>query len=272
MSKHNNLPGTQPTAAGRTKVQPGSLPPYPTLQALLDATGIVSWDLLLVGDGSGSGWDGACGWATALVDNNQKLGRFYHGGMNLGSVNLAEQMPYMQAMLHWLNACEGRELIKRRGVLQVHIVTDSETVAKHGSQASDFDQPLPRTQYPLWAAWREMIREGFQFQFHWAPRASSTFNIACDCIASMARRSVLTQSTQFMDDEFRSRLMRADRQAAAAAGNNPAAAAAIAELQAVVREAAGRLNTLASQTAASVERVQLVDPRNQAPINVHDLC
>lgn len=271
MTRRNTLPGT-PTTAGRTKSQPGSLPPYPTLQALLSAVGITTWDLLLVGDGSGSGWDGACGWAAALIDNNQKAGRFYHGGMNLGSVNLAEQMPYMQSMLHWLNASGGRDLIKRRGVLQVHIVTDSETVAKHGSQASHFDETLPRTQYPLWAAWREMIREGFQFHFHWAPRASSTFNIACDCIASMARRSVLTQSLRYMDDEFRNRLIRADRQAAAVAGANPAAAAAIAELQAVAREAAGRLNSLASQTAASVEGVLLVDPRSGAPINVPDLC
>lgn len=240
---------------------------------MLASAGISVWDLLLVGDGSGSGWDGACGWATALVDNNQKLGQFYHGGMNLGSVNLAEQMPYMQAMLHWLNACKGRELLKRRGVLQVHIITDSETVAKHGSQASNFDEMLPRTQYPLWAAWREMIREGFQFTFHWAPRASNLFNIACDCIASMARRSVLTQSTSFLDDALRNRAIRADRQAAGILLQLPPATAAIvSELQSALRESIGRLNTVASQTAASVETVQLANPKSKLPITVQDLC
>jgi ribonuclease HI len=272
----NSLPGSTPPPRRKTKTAPETqgLPPHQTLKAILDACRISQWDLLLVGDGSGTGWNDACGWATALIDNHMKTGRFYTGGMNLGSINLAEQMPYFQAVLHWRASGGGKELLERRGVLHAHIVTDSQVVANHGAQACDFNQILPKTQGPLWAGWRELVREGFVFTFHWAPRESSLLNQACDMLASMARRAVMTQSRQFLSDELRQQLIQLDRKASRVGGWRPQedpAAVTIRELQATLRELTGRLETVASQSALAVEAVQLTDPRTGQPIPVDGL-
>lgn len=228
----------------------------------------------MVGDGSGTGWNDACGWATALIDNHMKTGRFYTGAANLGSINLAEQLPYFQAVLHWRASGGGKELLERRGVVHTHIVTDSQVIANHGAQAADFNQMLPKTQGPLWAGWRELAREGFVFTFHWAPRESSLLNQACDLLASMARKAVMTQSRQFLTDELRQRLIQLDRKASRVLGDPSSVDACVTtihELQATLRELTGRLETVASQSALAVEAVRLTDPRTGAPIPIEGL-
>jgi hypothetical protein len=110
--------------------------------------------------------------------------------MDCGSVNIAESMPYVQA-LTWYDQHHGKMLLKELGMLNVHILTDSQVVAQWGTRAMQSHSELPRKQLGLFAAMREYRRLGYQCQFHWAPRMTTELNWAADLMAGLARREVI---------------------------------------------------------------------------------
>ncbi len=160
-----------------------------TLQAILRRLNITAWDLFIIGDGSGSGWNSACGWAGCLCDHQSHARRFFWGGMNLGSVNCAESMPYMQA-LTWFDAVYGKERLKARGHLNVHVLTDSQTIATWGNRAMSPEGTLPRSNIAIWAPMREYRRLGYHCQFYWAARSTTQLNWASDLIAALCRQEI----------------------------------------------------------------------------------
>lgn len=159
------------------------------LSALLARLNIANWDVLLVGDGSGSGWTTPCGWASILVDRVYHGRQLFYGAMNLGSVNLGESMPYLHA-LSWYDAQVGKTLLRQTGQIRVHIVTDSATVANWGTKAMQLGEPLPRKHIGLWATMREYRQLGYTMTFHWAPRMTTGFNWAADLVAGLARVAI----------------------------------------------------------------------------------
>ncbi len=161
------------------------------LQAVLDRAKIREWDLLLIGDGSGSSWRGPCGWASTLITRWSRDRHVFFGAANMGSVNVAEMMPYLQA-LTWYHHHAGRVEIKKRGLLQVHVITDSRTTVTHGRAAANLGAELPKIpQRALWAGMRELGRMGYDLQWHWAQRSTSSLNFLADLIAALARRELL---------------------------------------------------------------------------------
>lgn len=149
------------------------------------------WDLFIVGDGSGSGWAHACGWAATVIDRNHDARRFFYGAMDCGSVNFAESMPYIQA-LTWYDTHYGKELLQRLGYLRVVILTDSQVIAQWGNRAMAPEAAdLPRKQLALWAAMRELRRVGYHCTFHWAPRMTTELNWAADLMAGLTRHAVI---------------------------------------------------------------------------------
>lgn len=112
------------------------------LSAVIQRIGNPPWDLLVIGDGSGSGWNEACGWACTLISNHQQLRRFFYGAMDCGSINLAEAMPYLQS-LTWYDVHHGKERLKALGYLRVHILTDSQVTANWGNQAMSGEYAEP---------------------------------------------------------------------------------------------------------------------------------
>ena len=147
--------------------------------------------MLFVGDGSGSGWDGACGWANVLVDRLTREYTLFSGAMNCSSINVAELMPYLHT-INWFHAQQGRKRLQSRAkFFQVHIITDSKFTVDSGLAACDPTRPLPTVQQGLWAAMREFSKFGYVFHWHWQERSTSIFNQCCDLVASIARRSVL---------------------------------------------------------------------------------
>ena len=159
------------------------------IQTLLTRLQIPRSGLTVVGDGSGSTWERGCGWASILIDHETRGRRAFFGAMNLGSVNFAEAMPYVQA-LNWFDAQFGKERLKRLGSLPVHILTDSQVTAQWGTQASQIGGVLPRKHAALWAAMREYQRLGYQCVWHWAPRLTTELNWLADLIAGLSRRGL----------------------------------------------------------------------------------
>ena len=161
------------------------------LHEVIQRIGNPRWDLFIVGDGSGSGWDGAAGWASTLIDNNQQQARrFFYGACNSGSVNFAETMPYLQAMT-WYDAHFGKELLKQKGTLHVCILTDSQVIANWGNKAATTQARPPRKMRAYWAGLRDLRMLGYTFQFYWAPRMTTALNWAADLMAGLTRQEVI---------------------------------------------------------------------------------
>lgn len=139
-----------------------------------------------MGDGSGSGREKACGWASTLIDNARRGRRFFRGAMDCGSVNFAESMPYIQA-LTWYDNLYGRETLNELGYINVHVLTDSQVIAHWGNQAMSLNSDVPRKQLAIWASMREFRRVGYHCTFHWAPRLTTSLNWAADLMAGLSR-------------------------------------------------------------------------------------
>lgn len=149
-----------------------------------------AWDVLIVGDGSGTGWNASCGWTGILVDRELRLRKDLHGAMNAGTSYLAELMPYVQA-LGWYVEGPGRarlldKLSKEAGArVNIHVITDSEIVAKQGAGRAS-----RRKGRPYWAMIEALETFGLNIFWHWQKRQALGLNRLCDYMAGLCRRSV----------------------------------------------------------------------------------
>jgi len=160
------------------------------LQQVLERAKIDRWDILIIGDGSGTGWKDACGWAGILIDRAYHMRLLVDGAQNLGSINLAEMMPYLMGLINY-HEQQGKRQLKMRSPLQVHIITDSQVTCYHGIAAAKPEEPLPKVSHrALWAGMRELGRMGYRIHYHWAERSTSMLNWASDLIAYLARKGV----------------------------------------------------------------------------------
>lgn len=244
-------------------------PPLESLPQVLQELGINDWDLVLVGDGSGSGWSSGCGWACVLVDRFTKMRELFCGGMNLGSVNLAETMPYVHA-LTWYDSQYGKERLKQTGLLNVHVITDSMVIAEQGTQVMQPDRPLPRTQRLPWADMRELHAMGYHLTYHWLGRSTTLLNWCADLIASLARKVAMTTEVLPLNAVQLERITDIIRRGKAAIemASQPSpllteAIAALIVLQRAELPLVGRL-------AHAIEAIKLAGPEGD-PISLHEL-
>lgn len=160
------------------------------LRRLLSDLKIRDWDVLLVGDGSGSGWDVGVGWSCIVIDKYTKTRKLIYGGGNTGTVNIAELMAYVHAML-WYSGHTGKELKKQNPgkTIKVHIVTDSRVIVGQGVRTTSrsLDGVANRA---LWACMNDLARQGYSFHYHWIDRMSNELNWAADQMAGRARISL----------------------------------------------------------------------------------
>lgn len=149
-----------------------------------------AWDVLIVGDGSGTSWNAACGWTAVLVDRELRLRKDLHGGMNAGTSYLAELMPYVQTLAWYVEGPGRARLLDKltkdiNARVNVHIVTDSEIVAKQGEGKAS-----RRKGRPYWAMIEALEQNGLCIRWHWQKRQALGLNRLCDYMAGLCRRSV----------------------------------------------------------------------------------
>ncbi len=274
MGRQSNLERTDEEAASKRRLGQNTRPTgnndAHTVQGIISHLGILHWDLLFIGDGSGSAWSGACGWAGVLVDKLTREYSLYSGAMNAGSITLAELMPYYHA-LTWYHANAGRHRLKTRtGVLYVHIVTDSKVITEQGREACDITKPLPKVQQALWATFREFTKLGYNFSFHWQERSTSLMNQCCDLVASLARRSAINTTQGKVPEAHREDLLSAEQglRRLSRAGVPP-------EMRATVEAGLRALQLLlfeeqkyADQLAAALAEVRISDPTSLQPLEL----
>lgn len=145
--------------------------PNITLDDLAAELGIARWDAILVGDGSGTTWDSAFGWASVLVDARTRAEKRFAGCASAGTNHTAELRAYLEPML-WYTQTIGKEALKQKmhtvgaaPCLAVHVIADSEVVAKQGNGAM-----ARNANRALWAAMDSFAGEGYALTWHWAGR------------------------------------------------------------------------------------------------------
>lgn len=168
------------------------------LQTLLDHLGITSWDALIAGDGSGSGWSIGAGWAAIVIErlapNDRKI---LWGGRSSGTNNIAELSAYADA-LEWYvyNAHDAGARFRLR---RVHIVSDSALIVGQGNRAHKREHQAHR-----WALIDWLLREHRLLAvWHWMDRDTTALNKLADLVSREARLALASADPSTLVENFK---------------------------------------------------------------------
>jgi ribonuclease HI len=162
-----------------SKASPTTLPtPATGIELLLARFGVRDWDIVLVGDGSGSTWERAMGWGTVSVERSSGTVRRWCGMASHGTNNVAEILAYVHPLLHFA------EVPDRPRLLRVHIVTDSQYVRDAGRRRG----AGVKRNLALWAAVQAVERQGLVLFWHWLERDSHPANVHADALSRFCRK------------------------------------------------------------------------------------
>jgi hypothetical protein len=166
-----------------------------------------TWDVMIVGDGSGCWWDKPCAWGCTLIDRHLGRRRAFYGGLSSGSIAIAELMPAVHAML-WYAEFQGkvRRAQLRRGSLNIHIITDNETTSLHWAILTAGGQRAQklRKKRPLWNVLLQLERSGYIFHFHWIARDTVGLNKVADKVAGITSKVIPEVEVKFEEKYKRS--------------------------------------------------------------------
>lgn len=159
-----------------------------TLEEVLAANKISQWDLLLVGDGSGSTWQREAGWSCISIEKTTYRRRLWFGAMNAGTVNFAEIMAYLQPLVWYVEQeLEIRKKTKKVQVRNVHIITDSSYVRSRG----DANQGIVTGKNgPLWEVFKRFAGQGIIIHWHWNRRDELALNHHADEVSKKVRKQI----------------------------------------------------------------------------------
>lgn len=156
------------------------------LNDALKLLNIKDWDVIIVGDGSGSHWKLGVGWASVTIEKDTGNKTVCYGLSNYGTIGFAEMMAYIQP-LDWLS---GREADRRKKenapvrAYHVHILTDSDYCRQAGNSV---DRLLMKNA-GLWGVFDVYNRHGFILHWHHVKRSALSLNRLCDALSKTARK------------------------------------------------------------------------------------
>lgn len=146
------------------------------MEELASALNLGEFDLLLVGDGSGTTHAKACGWCCHYYDRRTGEVVTHSGGTSGGTNNFAELMPYVQAL--WYDqAC------KQMGQRRVAVVSDSEITVRCGNKVY-----VRRANACLWRAIEWFEENGYTFAWTHVRRNTNPVSTRSDKIAGASRK------------------------------------------------------------------------------------
>lgn len=142
---------------------------------------------LLVGDGSGSKTDSPFGWASCLVERQTGGRQLFYGGLSCGTINIAELLPYVHA-LDWYEINIAGSRPSTRGYRNVHILTDSQTVARwinraNAGQSHHYFRPY----IVMLEGFRKL---GYAMHAHWIERQTSLLHNVTDLVSVDSRKQL----------------------------------------------------------------------------------
>lgn len=133
------------------------------------------WDVLLVGDGSGTTSTNSGGWACLAVERGRPLrAQTFYGGTNHGSNIRCELLAYVFPLMHYAeNAGDG---------LRIHVITDCKYIKQAGEKKIE-----KKKHKPLWTAVETCKRAGITINWHWIPRDTHGLNKMAHIVANRSR-------------------------------------------------------------------------------------
>lgn len=164
--------------------------PLVSLVELTDALGIDEWDLLLVGDGSGSRPGRPTGWACVAYDKELKTKTLWYGASNSGSNNAAECSAYIAPLVAYQNRISDSDVTRLR---RVAIVSDSEYTVKLINCST-----RPKKNQIYWGIFNSVRSSGLIVRAHWLRREASVANSIADRVSKEARLA-LSQNLDVAD-------------------------------------------------------------------------
>jgi ribonuclease HI len=146
---------------------------------------IRSYDLLLIGDGSGTQIGQPCGWFATLYESSTGKVREYWGGASSGTNNFAELQPYIHALWSYHTEVYGNEGRGPARQLRVVVVSDSELTVKCGT-----GKYVRKANGILWAAVRWLEDNGYVIAWKHVPRNSNDISMLADKVAGKTRLAI----------------------------------------------------------------------------------
>jgi ribonuclease HI len=135
-------------------------------------------DLLLVGDGSGTSYEKPVGWTCIAHDRRRPRVTVHVGTLSCGTNNVAELLPYVQALWH-----HSQDHAKAPATpVPVVIVSDSEVTVRCGNR-----QYARRANACIWAEIDAFEKLGYCLHWHHVARNSNPWHALADTIAGQAR-------------------------------------------------------------------------------------
>jgi ribonuclease HI len=160
-----------------------------------------AWDVIIVGDGSGSRWGYPGGWAAVLFDRRTGLRKTLYGALSDTTVNIAELSPYLYAM-QWYVRGPGKDLQKELRQYtgwsaRVFIVTDCEIIAKQGNRKAERD-----ANGALWAGMDYFARLNYTIHYKYLGRDQLAANRLCDALSKDMRHLITSIEQRLDETEF----------------------------------------------------------------------
>jgi ribonuclease HI len=149
------------------------------LEALAEELALPAFDLLLLGDGSGTVYDEPAGWACAAYDRVKAQVTLHAGAVSCGTNNFAELAPYVQALWHH-HQDHGQD---PPASVRVIIVSDSELTVRCGNR-----RYTRKANGCLWAAVEWFEARGYRLAWRHLRRNSTGWHAWVDRVAGRARR------------------------------------------------------------------------------------
>ncbi len=164
------------------------------LEALASELSLPSFDLLLIGDGSGTTRDKASGWACVAWNRLIDEIDIHNGAISCGTNNFAELVPYVQALWHFDNIY--RSICRPGQVAHIEIISDSEVTVRCGNGVY-----VRKGNGCLWGAIEWFEKCGL-YKIHWnhVHRNTNRFSKRCDWLAGESRIALEKLRKELLDD------------------------------------------------------------------------
>lgn len=151
------------------------------VKKLVNELSLASYDILLIGDGSGTVFDDASGWSCFIYDFVKDSLTNIAGGATIGTNNHAELVPYINAL--WYDFYQGPKTFPR----YVEIISDSELTVRAGKR--EYSRSYAEI---LWASIDKAEALGYKINWNHIRRNTNDISTKCDEIAKQLRKIHLT--------------------------------------------------------------------------------
>lgn len=158
-----------------------NLPTPNIFEDIAQNLGVSEFDLMLIGDGSGTTIEKECAAACFSYDRDLYQVRRHYCTFSHGTNNFAELVPYVHAL--WVLSY----LQPAKELRRIVIISDSEVIVRQGQ-----GRYARNSNTCLWAAIKQLEQESYVITWVHVPRNSNPISTACDRLAKILKKHLTT--------------------------------------------------------------------------------